>query len=96
MTIPRGRDAAVTLSALAEMNGCSRREVEAFIQQARLNGTALITGNEGVWRAETPQEARDMANRLRSRAIHQMETAQALERAADAMTVSQEEFPWAA
>lgn len=89
-------DSAVTLSAIAERAGVSRREVEAAIQSARLAGVPLITSQKGVWRAESPVEARAMAERLRSRAVHQMETAQALDRAADAMTAEQEVMPWAA
>lgn len=79
------QDTAVTLSAIADAAGVSRREVEQAIQQARLDGIPLITSGRGVWRAETAQEARSMAERLRSRAITQMTTAQALDRAADAM-----------
>jgi hypothetical protein len=47
-------------------------------------GVPVITGR-GAWLATTPQEAREQASRLRSRAIHQFETAQALERAAERM-----------
>lgn len=76
---------ARTLSHIAEAARCSRREVEAAVQDARLRGVPLITSQHGVWRAETPQEARDMAARLRTRATHQMATAAALERAAERM-----------
>jgi len=95
MTIPRGRDAAVTLSALAEMNGCSRREVEAFIQQARLNGTPICTGPEGAW-IGTDEEALAWCERQRSRAIHLIESAQGVQRGVEARRATQEGFPWAA
>ena len=79
-----GRDHARTIGELAEALNVPRREVEASIQSARLDGVPIISGSEGVWLATRPQEAREAASRLRSRAIHQMETAAALERWADA------------
>lgn len=90
-----GADSAITLSRLAELTGQSRRAIEAAIQDARLSGVPICTDHRGAWLAVSPQEAREQAARLRSRAIHQMETAQALERAADKMG-QQEAFPWAA
>jgi hypothetical protein len=92
--VGRSADTAVTISRIAELDGCSRREVEVSIQAARLDGCPLITSKDGVWRAETAQEARNMAERLRTRAIHQMETAQALDRAADAMDRVGQETLW--
>ena len=80
-----GADAAITLSRLAEMTGHSRRAIEAAIHDARLQGVPICTDHRGAWLATTPQEAREQAQRLRTRAIHQMSTARALERAADAM-----------
>lgn len=80
-----GADAAITLSRLAEMTGQSRRAIEAAIHDARLQGVPICTDHRGAWLATAPQEAREQASRLRTRAIHQFETAQALERAADKM-----------
>lgn len=80
-----GADAAITLSELAEMTGQSRRAIEAAIHDARLQGVPICTDHRGAWLATTPQEAREQAQRLRTRAIHQIETAQALERAAKRM-----------
>ena len=80
-----GADAAITLSRLAEMTGHSRRAIEAAIHDARLQGVPICTDHRGAWLAVTPQEAREQAQRLRTRAIHQIETAQALERAAERM-----------
>jgi len=87
-------DTARTLSQIAELAGVSRREVEQAVQQARMDGVPLITSERGVWRAQMPQEARQMAERLRSRAITQMETAAALDRAADAMEQTGQETLW--
>lgn len=77
------QDTAVTLSAIADAAGVSRREVEQAIQQARLDGIPLITSGRGVWRAQTPQEAREWVKAQRSRAIHLMESAAGVERWAD-------------
>jgi biotin operon repressor len=89
-------DSAVTLSAIAERAGCSRREVEQAIQAARLEGVPLITSAKGCWRSQDAQEARSMAERLRIRAAHQFETAAALDRAADALEQIGQETLWAA
>jgi predicted DNA-binding transcriptional regulator YafY len=80
-----GRDSAVTLGELADALRVSRRQVEQAIHDARLAGVPIVTGSEGAWLATTAQEAREAASRLRDRAIHQLATAQALERAADGM-----------
>lgn len=78
-----GRDRPTTLSALAERMGITRREAEHAVRTARLNGEPILSDGRGLWATETPQEAREWAQRQRSRAIHLMETAQALERWAD-------------
>lgn len=95
MTIPRGRDNAVTIGALAEANGITRREVEAFIQQARLDGSPIVSGSDGVWLG-TDQEALAWCERQRSRAVHLMESAQGVQRGVEARRARQEGFPWAA
>ena len=92
----RGRDAAVTYGELAERLGIPRRSVEEAIRLARHDLHPIVTGNEGAWLAETPQEARRAAQALRDRAIHQMETAQALDRAADAMEMAVQPTLWEA
>lgn len=78
-----GRDNAVTIGDLAELLSLPRRTIEAAVQDARLHGVPVISGNEGLWLAETPQEAREAAARLRSRAIHQLDAVAALERWAE-------------
>ena len=64
---------ARTLSELAELNGCSRREVEAFIQQARLDGYPIVSSGKGLWLG-TDAEALAWCERAHARAIHQLET----------------------
>ena len=80
-----GADAAITLDTLAARMNVSRREAEQAVHDARMAGVPIISGSRGLWLATTPQEAREQAARLRTRAIHQIETAQALERAAERM-----------
>lgn len=72
-----------TIGDLAESLNLPRRTIEAAVQQARLDGVPVISGSEGVWLAQSPQEARGAAARLRSRAIHQLDAVAALERWAE-------------
>jgi biotin operon repressor len=66
---------------LAEKLGVPTREVEALVQQARLDGVPIVSSSDGYWLG-TPAEVADCAERLRNRAIHQLLTARALRRAA--------------
>lgn len=77
-----GRDHARTIGELAETLNVPRRSVEESIQSARLDGVPIISGSEGVWLG-TDEEALAWCERQRSRAIHLMETAQAVQRAAE-------------
>lgn len=92
--LPNGEVRAVTLSALAERLNVSRREVEQAVLENRLAGLPVCSSSKGLWLTTSPQEAREQAQRLRSRAIHQMETAQAMERAADALLPVHQETLW--
>jgi biotin operon repressor len=76
-------DKPKTYRVLAEDSGMSRREVELEINRLRLAGVPIVTDSDGAHMAQTPAEARQCAERLRNRAIRQMETAQGLDRAAD-------------
>lgn len=89
-----GRDTATTLSELAERLRVPRRSIEEAVQEARLSGVPICTGSEGAWIAQDASEARSMADRLRSRAIHQMETARALEKWADEQEQQPLTLPW--
>jgi predicted DNA-binding transcriptional regulator YafY len=81
-----GADAAITLDTLAARMNVSRREAEQAVHDARMVGVPIISGSRGLWLATTAQEAREAARRFRDRAVHQMATAQALERAAERMS----------
>jgi biotin operon repressor len=72
-----------TKSVLASKAGWNVRDVEAEIQRLRLAGVPIVSNSDGYWLAQTPAEARQCAERLRNRAIRQLETAQGLDRAAD-------------
>ncbi len=61
------------------------RSVQTDIGELRRRYLPVIPTGRGMWLARTPQEALEAARNLRSRAIHQIETAQALERAAERM-----------
>ena len=80
-----GRDHARTIGELAEALNVPRRTIEEAVQSARLDGVPIVSGSEGLWLAQTPQEAHEAALALRRRAIHQLVTARALRRAGDAM-----------
>jgi biotin operon repressor len=72
-----------TKRALAEKLGVSTREVEAAIQEARLDGAPILSSADGYWLSQDPAEIRACASRLRDRAITQLRTASALGKAAD-------------
>ena len=71
--------AARTIGDIAESARVSRREVEASIQQARLDGYPVVSSAHGVWLG-TDQEALAWCERQRSRAIHLMQSAQGVQR----------------
>lgn len=77
-----GRASARTKKYIATELGISTREVEEAIQKARLEGAPIISCDAGYYLG-TAAEAKSCADRLRARAIHQMETAQALSKTAE-------------
>lgn len=72
-----------TLKVIAEATGLSRRSVEMEIQRLRLEGTPILTDEDGARLSRNPEEIRKCAERLRERAITQLGTARALYRAAE-------------
>jgi biotin operon repressor len=74
-----------TKRELAERMGVPSREVEARIQQARLDGKAILSNGDGYWMTDDPEEVATMARRLHRRSTHVHETAQALEQTAERM-----------
>jgi hypothetical protein len=80
---------ARTIGHIAEHAGVSRREVEAAIQAARLDGHPIVSGDRGVHLAQSAQEARSAANALRRRYITQAIVARAMRRAARRMAAAE-------
>ena len=75
----RSADSATSLSELAEKMGVSRREAEQAVQDARMAGEPIVSGPRGLW-IGSDAEALEWCERARSRAIHQLETVQAVQR----------------
>jgi biotin operon repressor len=73
---------------LAFLMGWTTREVELEVHRYRLSGIPILSNGDGYWYAQTPDEVRLCASKLKARAIRQLETAQALDRAADKMPLS--------
>ena len=67
-----------TKKVLAEMVGCTTREVELEINRLRLAGVWVVSTSDGYHLARSAAEVEDCARRLRQRAIGQLLTARAL------------------
>lgn len=82
---------------LAEKMGWSTREVELEINRYRLAGIPILSDQDGYWIAQTADEVRGCADRLRRRAVNQLLTSRALRRAAKRMAAKEAaplSFPW--
>ena len=90
------RTHARTIGSLSESLKVSRREIEAAVQAARLNGVPIVSGSEGLWIASTAQEALEAAQALRRRAITQLVTARALRAAGKRMAAVRQRTLWEA
>ena len=85
---------ARTIGELAEALNLPRREIEAAVQAARLDGVPIVSGSEGLWIASTPLEALEAAQALRRRAITQLVTARALRAAGKRMAAIRQPSIW--
>lgn len=90
------RTHARTIGELAEALRVSRREIEAAVQHARLDGVPIVSGSEGLWIASDAQEALEAAQALRKRAITQLVTARALRAAGKRMAAVRQQTLWEA
>jgi biotin operon repressor len=95
-SIPRGRDAARSISDIAESLMMSRRRVERDLEAIVLSGIPVIACERGVYRASTPQEAREYANSLRGRIAAVQARITALERWADSVEQQGQTSLWEA
>jgi hypothetical protein len=84
MTIPRGRDAAQSIGALAEASGQSRRAVERKLEEYVLSGVPIIACERGVYISDSADEIDAYADSLEDRIRSQLQRIRALRKAAEA------------
>jgi hypothetical protein len=96
MTIPRGRDAAQSIGALAEASGQSRRAVERKLEEYVLSGVPIIACERGVYIAESASEVRAYVESLRGRIRAVQGRISALERVAETWEQADQLGLWAA
>ena len=80
MNLPRGRERAVAISALAESYGLSRRRVERDLEELVLSGVPVIACSEGVYVADSVEEVERYADQLEARIGSQLRRIRALRR----------------
>jgi Mn-dependent DtxR family transcriptional regulator len=85
----RGADHATTYGELTDRLRVSRRKVERGVQELRLRGWLVISDDRGCWLSFEASEGREQYRRLRSRYIHQAQTARAVLRTANAIDRTQ-------
>lgn len=83
-----------TKRELAERMGIPTREVEAAIQQARLDGKPILSNGDGYWMTDDPEDVRKMAARLRRRASTIHDTATALAATAEKLAKREDPTLW--
>jgi biotin operon repressor len=83
-----------TKRELAERMGVPSREVEARIQQARLDGKAILSNGDGYWMTDDPTEVAAMAARLHRRASTIHDTATALAATAEKLAKREDPTLW--
>jgi biotin operon repressor len=76
-----GAHNARSIGDIAEASGCSRREVEQAVEEARRAGFPLVAGQRGVWVATSVDELVNYEQRLRSRVRSQMAGVRGVRRA---------------
>ena len=106
MLLPRRREDALTYQQLAhKMYGdplypvirdekraqrTHVRNLQRYVVDLRRRGVPVCGGDDGLWRAETAQDALDAYRALRSRALGQIRTAAALKATALRMQQAEE------
>jgi predicted TIM-barrel enzyme len=84
MTIPRGRDAAQSIGALAEASGQSDRAVERKVLAMVLDGTPIVACENGIYVSDSADEIDAYADSLEDRIRSQLQRIRALRKAAEA------------
>ena len=80
----------VTIGSLSSLAGCTRRSIEEAIQQARLEGTPIVTDG-GIRVAQTAKDADALADWLDARMDTQRRTRDAVRAAAAEMATEEAE-----
>lgn len=78
-----GKSNAVHLRDLRAMTGLSGRDIRRMVEWERRHGVGILSGNDGYFLAETPDEVTHFVRQMRSRAKEIMKTAKAVERGAN-------------
>ena len=89
-----GRDHALTIGELAETLNLPRRVIEEAVQQARLEHMPIVSGSEGVWISDSPDELLRAAESLRKRLVTQYATVRALRETARRMAAIRQPSLW--
>lgn len=96
LPLGRGRDAAVSISELAERTGRSRRQVERELEAMVKGGVPVIACERGVYLASSPAEARDYADSLDGRIVAIAARSRALRAWAEVQELSGQATLWEA
>jgi hypothetical protein len=91
-----GADRPSTYAELATRMGVTHREAMRLVQEARLDGVAVVSGGRGLWLASNDAEALAWCERAHSRAIHQLETVKAVRDGVAARRAIGEQTTWLA
>lgn len=83
-----------TKRELAERMGIPQRSVEEAIQQARLDGAAILSNGDGYWMTDDPEQVASMAARLHRRASTIHDTATALAATAEKLAKREDPTLW--
>lgn len=98
VNLRRGRDGARTMGDLAESMNVSRRQIEQSIQELRLRGFAVASGQSGVWVADHAADLDETIDSMQSRLVSQYRTVRAMRatrrRMLAAETVGEQEQLW--
>lgn len=78
-----GKSNAVHLRDLRAMTGLSGRDIRRTVEWERRHGVGILSGNDGYFLAENPDEVTRFVRQMRSRAKEIMKTAAAVERGAN-------------
>lgn len=76
--IPHGRENAVHLGILCERLSIPETTLKGRIRKARKEGVAILSGREGYWLSDDPEEIKHFAAVMKSQAIARFDTTKAL------------------